>query len=339
MMKILIDAFGGDHAPDEMIAGAIEAIAEKDGFTAVLVGNEEIIKEKLSAYKYDQSRIEILNATDVITCEEEPTVAIRRKPNSSICVAFKELKENEDAKAFVSAGSTGAVLVGATLKLGRIQGVNRPAPCPILPTVIDGKKLYLMDSGANVDCKPINICQFALMASAFAESFGVENPKVALLSNGAEDEKGNALNHEVFPLLKNMKTINFVGNVEARDMLTGEYDVIVTDGFAGNVALKAIEGTAMSVMKMIKNEIFSSLRGKIGGLILKPVFAKLKDKLDYNKTGGALFLGVNKAVIKAHGSAKRVAMKAAILQAVSCAEHNVSDKIRDRINGEVIELQ
>lgn len=339
MMKILIDAFGGDHAPDEIIAGTIEALAEKQGFTAVLVGNEEIIKEKLSAYKFDASRVEILNATDVITCEEEPTKAIRQKPNSSICVAFKELKENEDAKAFVSAGSTGAVLVGATLKLGRIQGVNRPAPCPILPTVIDGKKLYLMDSGANVDCKPINICQFALMASAFAESFGVENPKVALLSNGAEDEKGNALNKEVFPLLKSMKTINFVGNCEARDMLTGDIDVIVTDGFAGNVALKAIEGTAMSVMKMIKNEIYSSFRGKIGGLILKPVFAKLKDKLDYNKTGGALFLGVNKAVIKAHGSAKRVAMKAAILQAVSCAEHNVADRIKDRINGEEINLQ
>lgn len=338
-MKILIDAFGGDNAPDAVIAGTVDAVNEREGFTAVLVGDQEIITQKLKDYKYDQSRIEIMHSTDVITCEEEPTVAIRRKPNSSICVAFKELKENEEAQAFVSAGSTGAVLVGATLKLGRIQGVNRPAPCPILPTVIDGKQVYLMDSGANVDCKPINLCQFALMASAFAESFGVENPKVALLSNGTEDEKGNALNHEVFPLLKSMKTINFVGNVEAREILSGDYDVIVTDGFAGNVALKAIEGTAMSVMKMIKNELYSSFRGKLGGLILKPIFAKLKDKLDYNKTGGALFLGVNKAVIKAHGSANSVAMKAAVLQAVSCAEHNVSEKIRERINGEEINLQ
>lgn len=338
-MRILIDAFGGDNAPDEVIAGTIEAIAEKRDFTAVLVGKKAVIEEKLSAYKYDSQRIEILDAEDVITCEEEPTMAIRRKPNSSICVAFKELKEKDDAKAFVSAGSTGAVLVGATLKLGRIQGVNRPALCPMLPTLLDDRNVLLMDSGANADCKPINLAQFALMGSAYAEALGVENPKVALLSNGTEDEKGNALNHEVFKILKNMKTINFVGNIEARDILSGQYDLIVTDGFAGNVALKATEGAVGAFFKLMKEEIYKTFRGKMGALLLKPVFKKLKGKLDYNNKGGALFLGVNKTVIKAHGSSKRVAIKNAIFQAVSYAESDVAEKIKQKLDGEEIIIE
>ena len=338
-MRILIDAFGGDNSPEEVILGTVEAVKEKDGFTAVLVGKQDVISELLSKYDYDKERIEILNADEVITCEEEPTVAIRRKPNSSICVAFKELKESESATAFVSAGSTGAVLVGATLKLGRIQGVNRPAVCPMMPTLKEGKMVFLMDSGANVDCKPINLCQFALMASAYAESIGVKNPKVALLSNGTEDEKGNALNHEVFPLLKNMKTINFVGNMEAREILSGDVDVVVTDGFAGNVALKATEGAVGSLFKLMKEEIYSSFRGKIGGLLLKPVFKKLKKRMDYTSMGGALFLGVHKTVIKVHGSSKAPAFKGAILQAVSCSENNLATAIKERIEGEPINLQ
>ncbi len=337
-MKILIDAFGGDHAPEEVIAGTLLAVNEREGFEAVLVGQEEIIKQYLAKEKFDQARISILNATEVITCEEEPTVAIRRKPNSSIALGFKTLKEQEDVKAFVSAGSTGAFLVGATLKLGRIAGVNRPAPCPILPTLIGDKKVFLMDSGANVDCKPINICQFAIMASVYAQAMGVENPRVALLSNGTEDEKGNALNHEVFPLLKQMKTINFVGNVEARDILSGDYDVIVTDGFAGNVALKAIEGTANGILKLLKESIYSTFKGKIGGLLLKNTFKKIKNKLDYNKAGGALFLGVNKTVIKTHGSAKREAIKNTVLQAVDNAEFNISEKIKERLAVEQLEF-
>ncbi|MBQ8427051.1 MAG: phosphate acyltransferase PlsX, partial [Clostridia bacterium] len=228
-MKILIDAFGGDNSPVEVIAGTVLAVNERKGFTAELVGDTAKIQEILKDFSYDKERITILHASDVITCEEEPTMAIRRKPDSTICVAMKELKENEDAGAFVSAGSTGAVLVGATLKLGRISGVNRPALCPLMPTVIDGKKVILLDAGANADCKSINLCQFALMGVAYAESLGVENPKVALLSNGTEDEKGNALNHEVFPLLKQMN-INFVGNMEARDLISGKYDVVVADG-------------------------------------------------------------------------------------------------------------
>ncbi len=330
-MKILIDAFGGDNSPEEVIAGTVEAIKEKEGFTAVLVGNTEIVKELLNKYDFDKSRVEFLNASEVITCEEEPTVAVRRKPDSSICVAFKELKENPDAKAFVSAGSTGAVLVGATLKLGRIKGVNRPALCPILPTVKGDKKVILLDSGANADCKSINLLQFALMGSVFSEALGVSQPKVGLLSNGTEDEKGNALNHEVFPMLKEAKGINFIGNVEAREILSGDVDVVVSDGFSGNVAIKSIEGAIKSLLKMMKEGIYSSFKGKIGGLLLKDVFKDLGKKLDYNNHGGALFLGVNKAVIKAHGSSKRSAFKAAVLQAYEYADFDIAEKITAKL--------
>ena len=330
-MDILIDAFGGDNAPSEVIAGSIDAINEKEGFRAVFVGQEQVIKEHLKNYKYDESRVAIIDAPDVITCEEEPTVAVRRKPNSSICVAFKELKENENAKGFVSAGSTGAVLVGATLRLGRIKGVSRPATSPVLPTLIDGKNVILLDSGANADCKSINLIQFALMGAAYAEALGVKEPKVALLSNGTEDEKGNMLIHESLPLLKQLKGINFVGNIEGRDILSGEYDVVVSDGFSGNVAIKAIEGAVSMLLKLLKNGINKSFKRKMGGLLLKDMFKEMKLKLDYNNHGGALFLGVNKAVIKAHGSSKRTAFKTAVLQAAHYATFDISDKIVEKL--------
>lgn len=330
-MDILIDAFGGDNAPSEVIAGSIEAINEKEGFRSVFVGQEQVIKEHLKNYKYDENRVAIIDAPDVITCEEEPTVAVRRKPNSSICVAFKELKENENAKAFVSAGSTGAVLVGATLRLGRIKGVSRPATSPVLPTLIDGKNVILLDSGANADCKSINLIQFALMGAAYAEAMGVKEPKVALLSNGTEDEKGNMLIHESLPLLKQLKGINFVGNIEGRDILSGEYDVVVSDGFSGNIAIKSIEGAVSMLLKLLKNGINKSFKRKMGGLLLKDMFKEMKLKLDYNNHGGALFLGVNKAVIKAHGSSKRTAFKTAVLQAAHYATFDISDKIIEKL--------
>ncbi len=338
MTKILVDALGGDNSPEEIIIGALEALKERKDFALTFVGKSQVIEEQLAKYSFDKLRVEILNADDVITCEEEPALAVRRKPNSSICVALKELKENQDAGAFVSAGSTGAVLVGATLKLGRIKGVNRPALCPLLPTMVDGKQVLLLDSGANADCKPINLVQFAIMGSVYAESLGVKNPKVALLSNGTEDEKGNALNHEVFPILKSLKGINFVGNCEARDILTGEYDVIVADGFSGNVALKSMEGAIGVVLKTLKKGVYGSLKGKIGGLFLKKTFGGLKSKLDYNNNGGALFLGVNKPVIKAHGSSKRVAIKNTVLQAVEYAGFNISDKISEKLSAEEIKI-
>lgn len=325
-MKILIDAFGGDNSPQEVIAGTVAAVKAKKGFTAVLVGNKELLDVHISRYGYPQDRIEILDAKQVITCDEEPTVGVRTKPDSTICKAFKELKDNADAKAFVSAGSTGAVLVGATLKLGRIKGVARPALCPVIPT-LTGKNVFLMDSGANADCKPVNLCQFAVMGTVYANAMGIENPKVALLSNGTEDEKGNALNHEVFPMLKEMKGINFIGNMEARDILSGEADVVITDGFSGNIALKSMEGAVKTVLYALKDAIYGSVSGKIGGLFLKKRLKKLKEKLDYSKKGGALFIGVNKPVIKAHGSSTKLAFKNAVLQAADYAEFDLADKI------------
>ncbi len=330
-MKILIDAFGGDNSPGEIIAGTIDALKERQDFSVVLVGKQVEIEQCLAKHQFDKQRVEIINADEVITCEEEPTIAIRKKPNSSISVAFKELKENDQVKAFVSAGSTGAVLVGATLKLGRIEGVNRPALCPLIPTLVDGKSVVLTDAGANSDCKAINLCQFAIMGCAYAESLGVENPKVALLSNGTEDEKGNALNHEVFPVLKDMRTINFVGNIEARDILSGKVDVIVCDGFSGNVALKSMEGAIGTMFKAIKQGITSSFKGKMGALLLKDTFNGLKQKLDYTNKGGALFMGVKKPVIKAHGSSNRASFKNAVLQAVSYAEFDIASKITQKL--------
>ena len=325
-MKILIDAFGGDNSPQEVIAGTVSAVKAKKGWTAVLVGNKELLDVHLSRYGYPQDRIEILDAKDVISCEEEPTVAVRTKPDSTICKAIKELKENDDVKAFVSAGSTGAVLVAATLKLGRIKGVSRPALCPVMPTFTD-KRVLLMDSGANADCKAINLCQFAVMGTVYAEALGIKNPKVALLSNGTEDEKGNALNHEVFPLLKKMPGINFIGNMEARELVSGVADVIVADGFSGNIALKSMEGALKNMLLALKNQIFNSLSGKIGGLFLLKKIKRFREKMDYGKKGGALFVGVNKTVIKAHGSSKRDGFKAAILQAVDYAEFDLAEKI------------
>ena len=329
-MRILIDAFGGDNSPEAVVAGAINAVNEREGFDAVLVGDERKISEILQNLSYDRSRVSVLHAPEVITCEEEPTMAIRKKPDSSICVGFKELKENPSAKAFVSAGSTGAVLVGATLKLGRISGVNRPALCPVMPTITGGKVL-LLDAGANADCKAINLCQFAVMGSVYAKTIGIENPRVALLSNGTEDEKGNALCHEVFPLLKNMKDINFVGNCEARDLLSGKYDVIVADGFAGNVAIKSMEGGVVTVMKMLKSLLKSSFKNKMGALLIKSSLMDFKDKMDYNKSGGALFIGTQKVVVKAHGSSDEDAIKAAVLQAESYARAELAEKIKENI--------
>ena len=326
-MKIILDAFGGDYAPAEVIAGGLDALAKRRDLSLIFAGKEAEIEAVLKGRSYDAGRVEILNAPEVISCEEEPTAAIKRKPDSSLCVGFRRLKEDEAVKGLVSAGSTGAFLVGATLKLGRIKGISRPALCPVLPTEKDGKQVLLLDAGANADCKPINLLQFALMGAAYAEAQGVVAPKVALLSNGTEDTKGNALNREVFPLLKDAG-INFVGNMEARDILSGEIDVVVTDGFAGNVALKSLEGGIASLMAVMKQEIMSTLKGKIGGLLLKDAFRAIKNKMDYNKQGGAVFLGVEKVVVKAHGSSKAVAVSNAVLQAAEAADRDIIGKIK-----------
>ena len=327
MDRILIDAFGGDNSPNEIIIGAIDALKIKDGFKISLIGMQDKIEEILSTLSYDSSMVEIIPASEVITCEEKPVNAIMRKKDSTFNVGFKVLKEEESAKAFISAGSTGAYLVGATLKLGRIEGVDRPALSPVLPTIVDGKRVILLDAGANADCKSINLVQFAYMGVEYAKALGVKEPKVALLSNGTEEAKGNSLTIEVNEILKNSNDINFVGNIEARDILSGEIDVVVADGFSGNVALKSLEGGVKAFTNLLKGEIYSSFKNKIAGLLLKKSFKKLYEKMDYNRQGGALLLGVNKAVIKIHGSSKRKAITGAVLQASGLLDFDLSDSI------------
>jgi len=331
-MKIIVDGFGGDNAPFEIVKGIVKAINENDGFSVIVTGNEEILNKEFSAYKYDKDRVEIINCSEVITNDDVPTTAIRVKSDSSLVVALKKLKEDEEVVGLVSAGSTGAVLAGGLLKVGRIKGISRPALCPVLPTLIDGKNVLLIDCGANVDCKPINLCHFAIMGSSYATAaYGIEKPRVALLSNGTEDKKGNELNHQTFPILKSMECINFIGNIEAREILSGDADVIVTDGFAGNIALKGLEGAIVSVLKMLKKSIMSTLRGKIGALFLKPVFKDLKKKLDYNNNGGAVFIGVEKIIVKSHGSSKEQSIACSIMQVKSIAEHNLVENIKNKL--------
>lgn len=328
-MKIIVDAFGGDYSPRETVLGAIDAVNAKDGLQVVLVGDEKQINNVLEGEKYDASRVEILHAPDVITNEDVPTTAIKTKKDSSLVKGLELLASDDEAAGFVSSGSTGAVLVGAYMKAGRIKGVSRPALAPALPTV-KGKPVILCDCGANVDCKPLNLLHFAIMASAFSTAL-TDNakPTVGLLSNGAEEKKGNELNKEAFELLKASPYIDFKGNCEARDLLSGDFDVVVSDGFNGNIALKSAEGTANAIFSILMDGINKGgLRAKLGALMLKPVLRGVKCKLDYNNQGGACFLGINKVVVKAHGASKRKSICASVLQAATLAKSGIVEKIK-----------
>ncbi|MEG1805436.1 MAG: phosphate acyltransferase PlsX [Clostridia bacterium] len=330
--KIVLDAFGGDNAPIEIVKGAVNSVLSQNEFDVCLVGKEDVIKSELSKYKFDENRIEIINASEIVTNDDVPTDAIKNKKDSSLVVGLDSFKKRDDLVGFVSAGSTGAVLTGSIFKVGRIRGISRPALAPILPTV-NGGNVLMLDIGANVDCKPEYLCQFAIMGTAYMRDvYKVNSPRVALLSNGTEDKKGNALTKEVFPLLKEMSGINFVGNMEAREILSGEYDVIVTDGFAGNVALKGTEGAVLTVLALLKQEIMSSFMSKIGALFLKKSFKNLKRKLDYNKSGGAPLLGIDKVVVKSHGSSKAVSITASLKQAYDLYQSKYIDNIRNSVN-------
>ena len=337
-MKIIVDAMGGDNAPEQIVLGAIDALCEDKQLEVTLVGDTDAICKVLAGKKYDDNRLEIIDAKDVITNDDSPTMAIKTKKESSLVKAFEALNR-DDADGFVSAGSTGAVLVGAFMKVGRIKGVSRPALAPVLPT-LKGNGVVLCDCGANVDCKPVNLQHFAIMASAYAEGMlGVKNARVGLLNNGAEAHKGNELTQEAYKLLSETRGINFVGNCEARDILSGDYDVVVCDGFNGNIALKSAEGTANTMLKLIKDGVYSGgLKSKLGALMLKSVFKNVKKKMDYNAHGGACFLGVNKIVVKSHGASKSKSITASILQAKSLAEAKVCDRIKSGIT-EVLAVQ
>lgn len=331
MVKVVLDAFGGDNAPIAPIEGTLEAIKLQEDLHVVLVGDESKINEILKDKEYNKEQISVLDAKEVITNDEAPTVAIRQKPDSSIVKAFNYLKENEDAVALVSSGSTGAVLSGAFMKLGRIKGVSRPALCPILPTA-KGGIVAICDTGANVECDSKNLVHFALMANAYVKNtYGILSPKIALLNVGTEDHKGDALRKETFEILKSLPNINFVGNMEARTLLDGDIDIVVCDGFSGNVLLKSTEGAILNLLGMLKTDIKSSFSSKIGYLFMKKTFKGLKKKLDYNNYGGAVFLGCKKLVVKGHGSSKPASFRECLLQAYNMNKAQVVSNLEKEV--------
>ena len=339
-MKIVLDAYGGDNAPVEIVKGGIVALNQCNDLQLIMVGKQDVISNLIIENNGDSSRIEIVDASETIGMEEVPTTAIRKKRDSSLVKAFDTLMKRDDVGAIVSAGSTGAVLTGAVLKVGRIKKVSRPALCPVLPKLTpNGGSIALIDCGANAECKPINLCHFALMGKIYAETYlGISNPRIALLNIGAEDHKGTALQQETYQLLKKMD-INFVGNVEGRNMLEDTCDVVVSDGYSGNIALKSIEGTAIGLLTMIKNNIKSgNLKTKIGGLLVKDMFSEMKDNIGEYLNKGAAFLGVKKVVVKAHGSSKANTIAAAIIQAKDMAESGMIDKIQAGIEAENMQI-
>lgn len=328
-IKIVLDAMGGDDAPGINIEGAISAMQEKENISIIFTGKEEVIKEELSKYTYDSSRVEIIDAPEVIGFDEAPVMAVRTKKNSSIVVGMNLVKKGE-ADAFVSAGSTGAILVGGQFVVGRIKGVERSPLAPLLPTA-KGPSL-LIDCGANVDARPSHLVQFAKMGSIYMENIiGVKNPRVAIVNIGAEEEKGNMLVKETYPLLKECTDINFVGSIEAREIPNGDADVIVCEAFVGNVILKLYEGLAKTLLSEVKKGLMSSLRSKIGALLIKPALKQTMKGFMGDDQGGAPLLGLKGLVVKAHGSSDAEDIKHAILQCVDFSEQKINEKIKDNI--------
>ena len=329
MVNVAVDAMGGDNAPFEIIKGAVEAINADKRVKVFLVGQETVMKEELKKYTYNAEQLELVHASEVIETGEPPVMAIRKKKDSSIVKSMYMVKEGA-CDAFVSAGSTGAVLVGGQIIVGRIKGVERPPLAPLIPT--EKGVALLVDCGANVDARPSNLLQFAKMGSIYMESvIGVKNPKVGLLNIGVEEEKGNALTKETFPLLKSCPDINFVGNIEAREITSGAADVIVTDAFAGNVALKSLEGVAAVLVKQIKAGMMSTFRSKIGALLVKPALKNTLKQFSTEEHGGAPMLGLNGLVVKTHGSSKSKEICNSILQCIAFKEQNINEKIREQI--------
>lgn len=335
MIRIAVDAMGGDYAPAEMVAGAVEAVKAKPDIQVALVGQEEKVREELSKYSFEPGQIQVVNATEVIATEEPPVNAIRKKKDSSMVVAFNMVKKGE-ADAFVSAGSSGAILVGGQVIVGRIKGVERPPLAPLIPTE-KGVSL-LIDCGANVDARPSHLVQFARMGSIYMEHVvGIKNPRVAIVNIGAEEEKGNALVKETFPLLKECPGINFIGSIEAREIPHGGADVVVCEAFVGNVILKLYEGVGATLISKVKEGMLSSLRSKIGALLVKPALKETLKSFDASKYGGAPLLGLNGLVVKTHGNSKATEVRNSIIQCVTFKEQGINEKIRESLGIEKTE--
>ncbi len=322
MIRIAVDAMGGDHAPEAIVAGSLAALRQRDDLHITFTGVEARIRPLLGDAPAE--RFSVVDCPDVISTDEDPLLALRKKRQSSLLVALDLLKK-KDVQAAISAGSTGAFNAGALFNVGRIKGIERPALAPVLPTAT-GSAL-LIDCGANADCKPDFLVQFAIMGSVYMNTvMGVDRPRVGLLNIGAEEEKGNALYKQAHQLLK-QAPIAFVGNVEARDALSGQVDVIVADGFAGNILLKAIEGTALYLMGVLKEQFLATPLRKMGALLLKGAFGSVKKKLDYKEYGGALLIGVSGVAIKAHGSSDARAFQSAIAQACTAVKKDMVGSI------------
>lgn len=327
--KVVLDAMGGDNAPVEIVKGAVNAVSSRNDVKVFLVGREDVIKEELAKYSYPKDQIEIVHAQEVIEMAEPPVMAIRKKKQSSIVIGMKMVKEKE-ADAFVSAGSSGAILVGGQTIVGRIKGIKRPPLAPIIPTE-KGMSL-LIDCGANVDARPDNLVQFAQIGSIYMENVvGIKNPRVAIVNIGAEEEKGNALVKETMPLLKECEGINFVGCIEAREIPKGQADVIVCEAFVGNVILKLYEGLSSTLISIIKKGLMSTLKSKIGAALALPALKKTLKSFDASEYGGAPLLGLNGLVVKTHGSSKSTEITNAIYQCITFKEQDINGKIRENI--------
>ena len=323
-MKIVVDAFGGDNAPVEIVEGCVLALKKHKNLKIVLCGNIAKIREILDGR---EDRIEIVNASDVISNDDVPTVAIRQKTDSSLVKAFDVLKNDEEVVALVSAGSTGAILTGSIMKIGRIKGISRPTLAPIVPTKVMGKSVVLVDSGANVDCKPLNLAHFALMGSTYYSIlFNEKKPRVGLLNIGVEEHKGNDLVREANDMLKGLP-INYIGNCEAREFISGDIDVMVAEGFNGNVLLKSTEGAVISLLSMLKTSIKSHFWSKIGAFFMKKTFKEIKGTMNMSAHGGSPFLGIKKLVIKNHGTSTRTNIEASIDQAILLHKNKLISKI------------
>ncbi|MEY8426126.1 phosphate acyltransferase PlsX [Lachnospiraceae bacterium 46-15] len=329
LVKVVVDAMGGDNAPEEIVKGAVEAVNQREDIFIYLTGRKADIERELQKYTFPRERVEIVHAEEVIETAEPPVMAIRKKKDSSIVVGMNMVKRGE-ADAFVSSGSSGAILVGGQLIVGRIKGIERPPLAPLIPTK-DGAAL-LIDCGANVDARPSHLVQFAKMGSVYMENVvGVKNPRVGIVNIGAEEEKGNALVKETFPLLKECGDINFIGSVEARDIPAGVCDVIVCEAFVGNVILKLYEGVGATLIHKVKEGMMGSLRSKIGALLVKPALKETLKSFDSSQYGGAPLLGLNGLVVKSHGSSKALEIKNSIVQCVQFKQQKINEKIKEKM--------
>lgn len=328
-VRVAVDAMGGDNAPGEIVKGAVQAVQAEKDIKVFLVGRQDAVNAELAKYTYDKEKIEVVHAEEVIEMAEPPVNAIRKKKQSSLVIGMNMIKHQE-ADAIVTAGSTGATLVGGQVLVGRIKGIERPPLAPLVPTE-KGVSL-LIDCGANVDARPSHLVQFAQIGSIYMENIvGIKNPRVAILNIGAEEEKGNQLVKETFPLLKECPGINFIGSIEAREIPHGGADVIVCEAFAGNIVLKLYEGVAATLLSKVKEGLMSSLRSKIGALLIKPALKQTLKSFEASQYGGAPLLGLNGLVVKTHGSAKAIDVKNSILQCVTFKQQDINGKIKEHI--------